>query len=209
MAIEASHIRFALDLKDKYQIKDLDKYISGTLYPDSRYVSKINRELTHPKEWAEWDISGFDDFKKGWLVHLICDRTQYLVTKEKFPEIFEGQDAVHGNSRWIGHTALKILQDIDDAKKIDVKQYLKCLDHVENPNGEDINRVRHCNRIFQEMYADPSLLDIKSYYGMWVDFGIGEEMAQKVINKAIEFNMDKNAMNLMRQIYPEMLARII
>lgn len=42
MALEGTHIRFALDVGDKYNIKDLGKYISGTLYPDSRYITGIN-----------------------------------------------------------------------------------------------------------------------------------------------------------------------
>ena len=68
MALEATHIRFALDLKDKYQVKDLEKYISGTIYPDSRYVSEIGRELTHPKDYLDWDIFAVDDFKKGFEI---------------------------------------------------------------------------------------------------------------------------------------------
>ena len=38
MALEATHIRFAYDLKEKYKITDLEKYISGLIYPDSRYI---------------------------------------------------------------------------------------------------------------------------------------------------------------------------
>ncbi len=47
MSLEATHIRFALDLKDKYRVQAIEKYISGTTYPDSRYVTKIDRGLTH------------------------------------------------------------------------------------------------------------------------------------------------------------------
>ena len=47
MAFTATHIKFALDFKDKYDIKDLSHYLSGAIYPDSRYVTGIDRNLTH------------------------------------------------------------------------------------------------------------------------------------------------------------------
>lgn len=53
MALEASHIRFALDLKDKYSIQDVQKLVSGTVYPDSRYATKIDRQLTHPQDFMD------------------------------------------------------------------------------------------------------------------------------------------------------------
>ena len=208
MALEATHIRFALDLKDKYQVKDLEKYVSGTIYPDSRYVSEIGRELTHPKDHMDWDIFKVDDFKKGWLVHLLCDKIQYLVTKEKFPEIFEGQDASAGNERWIGHTALKILQDIDDVQKFDITKYLPYLDYVANPNGEDIAKVKQYNQIFQRVYKDPGKVPIEDYYEMWKELGIGDELATKVRNKTEKFQKDPKTMELIRPIYSEMLSRV-
>lgn len=166
MALEATHIRFALDLKDKFQVKDLAKYISGTIYPDSRYVSEIDRELTHPKDYMDWDIFKVDDFKKGWLVHLLCDRIQSLITKDKFPEIFIGEFLGSGSERWINHTALKILQDLNDVKKYDITKYLPCLDYVNNPNGENIAKVKQYNQIFQQMYQDPGKVTILDSYEM-------------------------------------------
>lgn len=47
MSLGATHIRFALDLRDRYQVQDIEKYLSGTIYSDSRYVTKIDRNLTH------------------------------------------------------------------------------------------------------------------------------------------------------------------
>ena len=51
MALEATHMRFALDLKNKYQVRNIKKYIVGTIYPDSRYLSGIDRTLTHSENF--------------------------------------------------------------------------------------------------------------------------------------------------------------
>jgi hypothetical protein len=48
MALEATHIRFALDLKDTYGVNDVHAFVSGAVYPDSRYVMGIDRIATHP-----------------------------------------------------------------------------------------------------------------------------------------------------------------
>lgn len=81
MSLEATHIRFALDLKDEYKIKDIKKYISGTVYPDSRYITGIDRNLTHYNDILKPEFAK-DDFKKGWQVHQICGMIR-IMKKQK------------------------------------------------------------------------------------------------------------------------------
>jgi len=207
MALEATHIRFALDLKDKYKVSDIKKYVSGTVYPDSRYVTGIDRSLTHPEDFFNQDMIKLDDFKKGWFVHLLCDKVQYEVTQEKFPELLKLESG-QGSAKWIYHTAIKNLLDINQAQEFDIKGCLSYLDYIESPNGEDREKLLEYNRIFQKMYADPAALSIEACYKMWKLFGIGDELADKVKSKTEEFQKDKNAMELISQIYPEMLLRV-
>jgi hypothetical protein len=207
MALEASHIRFALDVKDKYQVKNINKYVSGAIYPDSRYVTKIERHLTHPDDFLTWDILKLDDFKKGLHTHLLYDKSQWKVTMEKFPEIFTLGDASHGNERWIKHTALKILQDLDDVKKFNILEFLPCLDYTENLNDEDMNKLKEYNNIFQKMYSNPKEVNIDSSYKMWGEFGIGDELANKVKAAAEDYNNNPDAMKLIYQIYPDSLVK--
>ncbi len=205
MALEATHIRYALDVKNKYQVKDVQKYVSGAIYPDSRYITKIDRHLTHPEDFLEWDILKLDDFRKGWYAHLLYDKIQWKVTMEKFPEIFASNDTNQGGERWVKHTALKILQDIDDVKKYTIKDYLPYLDYVENLCGEDLQKLKAYNNIFQRMYINPEQVDINSCYEMWKEFGIGDELADKVKAAAESYNENPSAMKLLLQIYPETL----
>lgn len=153
MALEATHMRFALDLAEKYRVKDIERYISGSIYPDSRYATKVDRAATHPKDFMDWDVTELDDFKKGWMVHLLADEVQAETMRNLLPKVCEGTRE-HGGERWIRRTAIKILQDVDDAKKFDIKKYLPYLDHVEMPNGENTETMRKYSTIFQDMYTD-------------------------------------------------------
>jgi|SRR5579872_85914 len=207
MALEATHIRYALDVRDKYEVKDIQKYISGAIYPDSRYVTKIDRNLTHPEDFMEWDVLKLDDFRKGWFIHLLYDKIQWKITMKKFPEIFASADTSQGGERWVKHTALKILQDIDDCKKYDLIKYLGYLDYVENLCGENIEKLKEYNNIFQKMYANPEKVNINSCYEMWKKFGIGDELANKVKEAAEFYSTDVDTIKLVSQIYPETLIK--
>jgi hypothetical protein len=126
---------------------------------------------------------------------------------EKFPEIFTLGDASHGNERWIKHTALKILQDLDDVKKFNILEFLPCLDYTENLNDEDMNKLKEYNNIFQKMYSNPKEVNIDSSYKMWGEFGIGDELANKVKAAAEDYNNNPDAMKLIYQIYPDSLVK--
>jgi hypothetical protein len=116
MSLGATHIRFALDVKEEYKIKDLEKYISGVIYPDSRYITGIDRNLTHAHDLFVAD----SDFKRGWQVHLICDEVQEAKRKELLPDLYKDKNI----DPWITNTAIKIIQDIDDFEAFNIQDYL-------------------------------------------------------------------------------------
>lgn len=206
MALEATHIRFALDLKDKYGVKNIERYVSGVIYPDSRYVTEVDRAATHPEDYREWNLQQVDDFRKGWFAHLLADNIQWNVTKELLPQVFEGSQG-QGGERWIKHTAIKILQDMDDVKKFDIKQYLPLLSHVENPNGENVAILKKYNDIFPKMYVDPNTVNLDSYDEMWKVFVIDDEIAMKLKSQAEAYSRDKAIMDTVIKIYPAMILR--
>lgn len=205
MALEGTHLRFALDIKDKYRISDLNKYLSGTIYPDSRYITGIDRNLTHPEDFLDNDFFQEDDFKKGWFVHLLCDKIQYNITTQKFPAIFANEDKFEV---WADHSALKILQDIEDIKKFDIVKHLPALDYVKNPNGEEIEKLRGYNKMFQKMYADPSGVDVEVCCDMWKELGVNEEYVDKIREKVKEYRKNLELMEFVRDIYDDMLLEI-
>ena len=102
----------------------------------------------------------------------------------------------------------KILQDLKDAMQFEIKKYLPLLDYVENPNNEDIKMLRKYNQIFQNLYRNPSALTIEDSCEMWIKLGIGFNMAEKVKVKTVEYSTNKQIMNQLGRIYPEMLLRV-
>ncbi|TSD06209.1 MAG: Uncharacterized protein Greene07147_68 [Parcubacteria group bacterium Greene0714_7] len=205
MALAATHIRFALDLKEKYGVSDTQKYIAGTLYPDSRYVTGIDRTVTHPTDLDDAFFK-LDDFKKGWFVHLVCDNMQYQITTEWIPDAFKGIKGQNSET-WIKRSALKVLQDIDDIRKFNFTDYLPALEYVETPNGELEKEVRQYNKIFSETHREPSRYGINDACEMWRRFGIGDELVEAIRKKSGEYANNSDTMNILRKIYPEMLAR--
>lgn len=202
MALEATHIRFALDLQQKYQVRNLQKYISGTIYPDSRYVTRLDRTFTHPQNYMDWDLTQVDDFQKGWYAHLLCDKIQRLVMKEMIPTAFEGTTG-QGSEVWIKHTALKILQDMDDVHQFDIKAALPNLEYIENPNKERVDLLIRYNQIFIRLYTEPHL-NLDRYILMWKEMGLGDDIAIKVKEQVLEYQADKGIMDSLKKVYSRM-----
>jgi len=125
MVLEASHIRFALDIKDLLKVQDIDAYVSGSIYPDSRYVTEVDRLATHPKDYRDDSMFHTSDFRKGWFAHLLADDAQFVCMGEMLPQVKIGT----GEESWIKRSAIKILQDIEDAKEFDLAKYsaLSCI----------------------------------------------------------------------------------
>lgn len=96
MALEATHIRFAFDLKAIYGVQDIERYISGAIYPDSRYITGVDRLITHPEHYRDWDLKNINDFQKGWFAHLLADDIQREIIKEFLPQVFEGAQGQGG-----------------------------------------------------------------------------------------------------------------
>ena len=200
MALDATHIKFALDIKDKYQVNDLSKYLSGTIYPDSRYISGINRELTHGEEFLK-SKSNKNNFEKGWLVHLICDHISHKIMFQELPDLLGGKQ---DTDWWIDLTAVKVVQDIKILEKFDVNNYLPFLNYVESPNNESTHILKKHYRIIREVYKDG--LSFEDVERLLLENKIKVEFAQKIINKAKEFLGDNKLTKKIDDIYRKMIA---
>lgn len=138
MALEATHLRFALDVLDDYHVADLSRYLSGTIYPDSRYVSGIDRLLTHPEDFSDISLPAEDDFRKGWEAHLTYDLLQGAV----FAEMSGSTLVRHGEEAWRERTAYKMIQNEIDFGYIDATELVFHLGVILNPFGESMGLVK-------------------------------------------------------------------
>lgn len=192
MALEGSHIRFALDVMDIYGISDIAKYISGTIYPDSRYFTKVDRKLTHPEHFIDGELENGDDFRKGWFVHLLYDMIQYQLILELIPDVtacgYGGQESEF----WIRLCAVKNLQDMEDIKKFNIVSVLPYLDYGENPNGEDSAVMRKYNSLSQELYKNPAAIQVEDYDVLWNSLDVPDAIVSRIRQKTLEYSKNKS-----------------
>lgn len=207
MALEATHIKFALDLRDRFDVKNLDQYLSGTIYPDSRYITKIERKLTHYEALLTNEFMN-SDFKKGWAVHYLCDKMQNQVMDKHVLDVLEKCEGGYewGSEWWIAKTAMKIIIDIDIISKFDIQPYISLLDYVENPNDELVEDLQRYNGIIQRLYRGKSTLDLEDYRKMWIDFEVDVEKGDLVIQKTHEFLSDAKLADRIRGLYSGMVG---
>lgn len=204
MSLEATHIRFALDLQNNYQIENIDKYISGAVYPDSRYVTGIERKLTHDNRFLLPEFAT-DDFRKGWQTHQICDLVYTAIRKKIFPEFFPINFEAYEEGEWILSTAMKIIQDMDDMQLFDIQHYLKCLEYVDNPNGESLTAIKDYNEILINLYRAKKVTGIEENIKMWYAFGVEARLCERVRVNTEKFLKDPGIIVRLKLIYQEMI----
>ena len=180
MALIMTHIRFALDVKRFFSIQALRPYISGTVYPDSRWTSGIDRDLTHHPRFLE---PGFptDDFTTGWHLHCLYDECQKAVHHPLFPHL----EQLNRLDRWIQLSVAKVIQDMNDLQHFNVKQMLKHLDHIETRNGEDRDAVKRFYDIIRETYSREQIPTPGDYEQLWLKVGLNEETVGKLVNQLV------------------------
>lgn len=202
MALEATHIRFALDIKKYFGIKDIKKYILGTIYPDSRYVTGIDKKLTHNDKYIKKIFYKNDDFKKGWAVHLLYDKIQYSIYIKLFDDLLSTADkSGRFSDDWIIRSAIKTLQDINDVHEYPIDNYLESLRHAENPNSENIDDIKKYNNILIGLYSNPQKLTVDSIINMWTQFGVPNKIAEEILKKSKKFEKDSNVMKRVKKVY--------
>lgn len=202
MTLEATHIRFAVDLMNEFNIQDIAAYVSGTIYPDSRYITKIDRGLAHDKKYLENSFAT-DDFKKGWRVHLICDEIQgkYIAA------ITNTQDKIVKQSdiTWIELTAIKVLQEIEDLKSFDVSKYLQYSKIFSIPNNEDRELLGKYYEFVKKFYSQGDL-QIENYRTMFDVFGIPKDIEDKVIEECMRIQKDELKMKEIKNLHSQITA---
>lgn len=205
MALEGTHLRFAIDAQKAFQIKDLNKYLSGTIYPDSRYMTKIERKLTHGSQFFDKNFYQDDDFKKGWVAHLMYDKIQFQLLGEIFNDIIPQSEIFYGDDNWITRTALKMLQDMSDITHFEIKKYLPLLNYVEAPNGENIQTLERYHQLIIDLYRSAPSIHINDYKKMWLEYSGDGDTFEKVAIKASQLLENASIKNRGSLLYPKTL----
>jgi len=198
MSLSATHIRFALNIKNEYKVKNINDYLAGTIYPDSRYVTKIDRELTHYDELLDLNFCK-NDFKKGWHVHFLCDAVNHEITDHSFRELYQNEyNGCYNEEKWIIFTAIKIIRDIEDFKKININDHLELFDVIKNPNGEKPDDIKKYNDIIKKIYIDKKEMTIDDACEGWLSLGVEKNLVDKIKVSTHKLHKDKR---LTKRIY--------
>jgi len=202
MALPATHIRFALDLAHRFPITYLDRYITGTLYPDSRWMTGVDRLKSHHRRYLSPDFPD-SEYTYGIHIHCVCDKIQSRVFEEWLP----GPADVNDQARWVYLSAAKMIQDRVDMQAFDMQACLPFLSYAENPNQEDIHGVMMFNRIIQNAYRYKQQLDFQDYFDLWVHVGLPPDKAAEMISEMQRMAGDEDLVQLIKKSYGETLGR--
>lgn len=204
MALEATHIKFALDLKDIYKVKNLDHYISGSIYPDSRYVTGVNRAKTHPQNLMGLNPT-WTDFEKGWAAHIVCDTLGNMVRLQTFPELFV---SVSPETQWLRATAMKIIEDLEVEQTFDLKKYLACLNYAANPCKENLDEIKKFNKLVQDTYK-PDIHSLKQVEFFWSGMGLQKDKLDQLNEQANAYLNNKDIFSGIKSLYSKMVMAAI
>ncbi len=162
MSFQATHLHFANQVKEIFNIQDFTRYFSGTLYPDSRYITKLERELTHNRIEPRKIFNLDDDFVKGWQIHLWYDK----LALPHLDKIALGKSAKLLNMKdmaiWTKVSGAKLVEDFHWWEKTDWPQILPNLKYITNPNQEDPAVLKKWYQHFIAFYKNkPNLEDYR------------------------------------------------
>lgn len=161
----------------------MEKYVSGVVYPDTRYLSGLARRLTHDLDYFAGRKS-LTDFEKGWLSHIIGDKIFKEVTEERFADLVLFEEF---EERWPVINAIKIIQDIEDFQRFDIQSVLHYLDYYELHFHEDERRVIEYNHVIRRLYEGKQKLTVEDCLSLWEELGMEPPEIKRLKKKVIEF----------------------
>ena len=202
MALPSTHLRFALDLADTFPVADMGLYISGTMYPDSRWITGRRREATHGDSCRSPE-GAQTDFTRGWYVHCLCDCIQSQVCQSLFP----AWEQLTPDERWMEKSVVSMLQDCIDLPTIDINACLALMNHPRGPLGENPLQVQRYYDIIRQVYAGKTVLAREDFYALWLLVGLPGDRARAVMDHMEKRMQDPHLQRIVSGLYPRMIQQ--
>ncbi|HSO18458.1 MAG TPA: hypothetical protein VLT88_03310 [Desulfosarcina sp.] len=198
MALPATHIRFAATAADRLGVTDMGAYLSGTLYPDSRWVTGIDRRRTHAPRCLDPDFAS-DDFTLGWHMHCLCDRMQGDI----HAELLEDLPELTPEARWVRTSAAKVVQDMTDAARGGIGGHLPLLTQARSPNGESGGRVAAYLGMVRRAYRKGTP-DWSDYVRLWTDVGLDRLRVDRIRQQVRAIMVDEALVDALHGVFDRM-----
>lgn len=200
MALPATHIRFAATLADRLGVTDRAAYLSGTLYPDSRWMTGVNRRQTHDRRFLD---PGFpsDDYTLGWHIHCLCDHIQSMIHTEIVGHLPDSDDT------WIRMSAAKLVQDMNDAIHGQLDLLLPMLTCLHTPNDETPEAVAAYFDAVRRAYSGKGIPAWPDYSRLWHDVGLDDCRISKIRRQMQRLLTDTALTTRLHGAFDTMVAR--
>ena len=205
--MEATHIRFALDLMPLLKIDDIDAYCAGAVYPDTRYVTRVDRDVTHGLACPHDPFAdNLNDFERGWATHLLYDRLAGGVMKSFISS--ELGPVTQGSPAWVTMMAMKVVEDLEAiGQRPEVLMRLHGLSISKAPSDESLELLKSFHSIVSTLYQDiPTLEDYREWI---VGIGAPVELAESIVIQARQISEDDAYSAKIRAIYRETLEGVL
>lgn len=206
MAFEATHLRFARDLQNRLDIANQSEYLAGSVYPDSRYVTRIHRDMTHGEDAPHDPFqSSLSDFEKGWATHLLYDR----LSSERMQSLRPLPGTIKGfNDVWIHRTAEKLIEDMASFRVLgENRSLLRSVQSTTCPRNEPVERLRDYYELIQQIYHDEQMT-IHAYDVMWDAFHIPPDIAARVNAAFEQIGKDVTSVREIESVYGYVLQSL-
>ena len=200
MAMPATHIRFAETLAQRLGVQDLSAYLSGTIYPDSRWMTGIDRKKTHARRVLDPNFPS-DDFTMGWHVHCRCDHNQGAIFKQLLGDLSD----LSPDDRWFLFSAAKTIQDMNDALEGRIFENLWMLTNEATPNGEDRESVVAFYDIIRSTYKKEAPVRLQDYVGLWAAVGFDGTRIQKIVKQVERILADRQLVGRLTGVFDQMV----
>lgn len=203
MALLATHMKFALDISPEFGLGSLGEYCAGAVYPDSRYVTGVDRRLTHFEDSpSDPFLPDLSDFRRGWAAHNYYDNQSGPRYSRLLP--WPVDDLRQFNHVWCFLTGLKVVEDIESYRSFGHDlALLRDLKSDTRPMGEDTEKIERYYRSLGELYVSQPTFE--RYAGLLSDWGASGEVCDNVIDSAKQIDSDSNLKTDLLSIYKDVL----
>lgn len=186
MALPATHVRYALMQMPSGIESHRSAFIAGTLYPDSRMLTGISRELTHGDDCLA-DGFATTPFRLGWQLHLRCDLLQAEIHTRLWPTAAELPEP----RRWIAMSAAKMVQDEADRAAGPFLEHLVALSPSETPFSEPSQDIIRFYRMIHDVYARNGIAPHERFTRLWAGVGLDSDLIDRLMKAYDELLADE------------------
>lgn len=205
MAMQATHILFARDLKTHLTVQNPHTYFAGAVYPDSRYITNRDRLKTHilrsPFE------EHLTDFEKGWATHVLYDDLSTRKRHRLLPEPvgdYHRKDPIH-----LYVTAMKFIEDQWSCEQLQEDiTILRTISFDKTPCKENPELLNRFSEFLSCLYKTQPPTE-KDYFAFGVALGTSVDRVHILIEHMKTIKKDQHLVSSLTNIYKEVLKEAI